>query len=56
MLLTPTPFDIVLGDRAIVLVGCDGLIGTCRDKFNNVVNFGGDPYAPSAQQLVEPAP
>jgi hypothetical protein len=53
-LLTPTPFDVVNGDRAIIQVGCDGLIGTCRDKFSNVANFGGDPYAPSAQQLVEP--
>lgn len=53
-LLTPTPFDIQVGDRGIIMVGCDGLIGTCRDKFNNVANFGGDPYAPSAQQLVEP--
>lgn len=54
VLLLPTPFDIQVGDRAIVQVGCDGLIGTCRDKFNNVLNFGGDPYAPSAQQLIEP--
>jgi uncharacterized phage protein (TIGR02218 family) len=54
VLLTPTPFDIVVGDRAIVQVGCDGLIGTCRDKFANVLNFGGDPFAPSAQQLIEP--
>lgn len=54
VLLTPTPFDIALNDRVIVQVGCDGLIGTCRDKFNNVLNFGGDPFAPSAQQLIEP--
>lgn len=26
--------------------GCDGCITTCRDKFNNVVNFGGHPYIP----------
>ena len=54
VLLTPTPFDIQAGDFAIVQVGCDGLIGTCRDKFNNILNFGGDPFAPSAQQLIEP--
>ena len=54
VLLTPTPFDIALNDRVIVQVGCDGLIGTCRDKFNNILNFGGDPFAPSAQQLIEP--
>lgn len=54
VLLTPTPFDITIGARGIVRVGCDGLIGTCRDKFNNILNFGGDPFAPSAQQLIEP--
>ena len=53
-LLTPTPFPIVVGDRAIVQVGCDGLLSTCRDKFNNVANFGGDPYAPSAQAIISP--
>jgi hypothetical protein len=53
-LLTPTPFDVAVGDKAIVLVGCDGLLSTCRDKFNNVLNFGGDPYAPSAQAIISP--
>ena len=54
VLLTPTPFDIVAGHRAIIIVGCDGLIGTCRDKFNNLANFGGDAFAPSAQSIVAP--
>lgn len=53
-LLIPTAFPIQLGDTAIVRVGCDGLIGTCKDKFDNVENFGGDPFAPSAQQIIEP--
>jgi uncharacterized phage protein (TIGR02218 family) len=53
-LLTPTPFTIEAGDRAIVRVGCDGLLTTCRDKFANQLNHGGDPFAPSAQQLTEP--
>lgn len=53
-LLTPTPFDIQVGDRGIIMVGCDGLIGTCRDKFNNIANFGGDAFAPSAQAIVAP--
>lgn len=26
--------------------GCDGSIVTCRDKFDNVVNYGGHPYVP----------
>lgn len=54
VLLMPTPFDITIGARGVVRVGCDGLLGTCRDKFQNVLNFGGDPYAPSVQQMIEP--
>ena len=53
-LLTPTPFDIQAGDYAIVTVGCDGLASTCKNKFNNFVNFGGDPHAPSVQTIIEP--
>lgn len=29
------------GQRAILLPGCDGLLATCRDKFQNLSNFGG---------------
>ncbi len=54
VLLTPTPYVIEAGDRAIVRVGCDGLIGACKDKFANVLNFGGDPFSPSPQNLMEP--
>ena len=53
-LLNPTPFDISVTDKAIVIVGCDGLASTCKNKFNNFVNFGGDPHAPSVQTIIEP--
>lgn len=53
-LLFPTPFDIEVGDRAIIRAGCDGLRGTCEDKFANVVNFGGtDVYSPGAGAALE---
>lgn len=42
-LLLPTPFDIVAGDGFSVSPGCDRTIGTCKDKFNNLANFGGFP-------------
>lgn len=29
-----------------VTAGCDGVITTCRDKFDNVAFFGGHPYIP----------
>lgn len=53
-ILIPTAFPIAVNDQGIVDIGCDGLVTTCRTKFNNVINFGGDPFAPSAQQVVEP--
>ncbi len=54
-LLLPTPLPIVVGDSGIMRVGCDGLPGTCKDKFGNLINFGGDPFAPSANAIIEPA-
>jgi hypothetical protein len=39
------PPDVV-GVSIRFYAGCDGSIYTCRDKFNNVVNFGGHPYVP----------
>lgn len=53
-LLIKTPFDIAVGDSGVVRAGCDGLLQTCGPKFDNVLNHGGDPHAPSAQDLLEP--
>lgn len=36
-----------VGKIMSVYMGCDHKIATCRDKFSNVVNFGGYPYIPS---------
>lgn len=52
-LLFPTPFPIQVGDEATARPGCDGLRSTCTSR-NNIENFGGDPYAPSSQELVAP--
>ncbi len=55
--LLPTPFPIDLGDSGIWVAGCDGLLSTCAGKFaddDHPENFGGDPFAPSAQEVIEP--
>lgn len=31
--------------------GCDGTLGTCRDRFGNVANFRGEPYLPGIDLL-----
>ena len=52
-----TPFDIQTGDTFDAIVGCSGLKDDCQTKFDNVVNFGGDPYMPGADRMVaNPAP
>ncbi|MFC0283056.1 DUF2163 domain-containing protein [Camelimonas abortus] len=41
---TPRPF--AAGDAFTVTAGCDRRLATCRDRFNNVINFRGFPYMP----------
>ena len=49
----PFPFPIALGDRFKVVAGCAGrLIPDCKTKFNNVINFRGEPYLPGVDQAV----
>jgi uncharacterized phage protein (TIGR02218 family) len=43
-LSTGTFDDIQIGDTFILTAGCDHSLATCRDKYNNVANFGGFPY------------
>lgn len=46
------PFDIQVGDKARVYPGCDkSFLAACRDKFDNVINFRGEPYIPGADLL-----
>lgn len=43
-LFLPTAFVIAPGDTFQIFAGCDLTLATCRDKFNNVANFGGFPH------------
>lgn len=52
-LLFPTPFPIAVGDSGVVTVGCNGLKTTCRDKFDNLLNWGGDSDSPSAGKIID---
>ena len=52
--LLPTPYPIQVGDEGTARPGCDGLFSTCKTKWSNQLNFGGDPFAPSSQEIVEP--
>ncbi|MEM6550116.1 MAG: DUF2163 domain-containing protein [Pseudomonadota bacterium] len=43
-LYVPLPVAPGAGDTAELLAGCDKSIQTCRDRYNNVVNFRGQPF------------
>lgn len=47
----PLPFDIQVGDRLRLYAGCDKMRATCFEKFNNVINFRGEPDLPGLDAL-----
>lgn len=51
----PLPFDIEVEDDVRVIAGCDKTLETCRDRFDNVVNFRGEPYIPGPGYMVRVA-
>lgn len=50
-LFLPMTFPIDPGDRFIVYAGCNKTLDACRDKFDNVLNFRGEPYVPGNDHL-----
>ena len=50
----PMPFDIAIGDTFTIQTGCAKRITEdCRDKFNNVLNFDGEPFLPGEDAAAE---
>jgi len=44
-----------VGDAYSAVAGCDKLHTTCKTRFNNIVNFRGEPYVPGTDKLLETA-
>jgi len=55
ILALPMPYPIVLGDTYSLSRGCDKTIRTCFERFNNVVNFRGEPNVPGIDRMLETA-
>jgi len=51
-LFMPMPFDVSIGDTFTLYAGCDKRLATCRDKFDNVLNFRGEPHVPVSDDLI----
>lgn len=53
-LIVDVPFTTLApGDVVNIVPGCDGLPTTCRDKFANIVNFGGHPDLPEVNPTAQ---
>lgn len=46
------PFNVQVGDTFTISPGCDQQRTTCKDKFNNLVNFGGGLFIPGTDKLI----
>lgn len=47
------PHKIELNDNYTIVAGCDKKLSTCKDKFNNVPNFGGFPDIPGNDIILQ---
>lgn len=55
VLALPMGKSIQVGDGFRVIAGCDKTRETCRSKFNNILNFRGEPDVPGVDQLLTTA-
>lgn len=47
----PISTDVTIGIRARLIEGCDHTLSTCGTRFNNAVNFRGEPFVPGNDLL-----
>lgn len=53
VLQLPFPYAVAPGDAYTAIAGCDRTVPTCRDRFNNIVNFRGEPYLPGIDRAIQ---
>lgn len=51
-LFLPMPSEIAVGDTYSVRPGCDKAFETCKSRFNNVLNFRGEPHVPGSDKVL----
>lgn len=52
-LALPMPYSVAVGDTYSVQAGCDKNFSTCAQRFNNAVNFRGEPHVPGMDRMLE---
>ena len=54
-LVLPLPYVVEVGDEFEIVAGCDKSFNTCIDKFENAVNFHGEPHVPGMDAILQTA-
>lgn len=52
-LVLPLSFTTNIGDNYDIFQGCDKSFSTCINKYNNAVNFRGEPHVPGIDQILK---
>lgn len=52
-LVLPMPYAVESGDSYIAQAGCDKNFATCVARFDNAVNFRGEPHVPGMDRMLE---
>jgi uncharacterized phage protein (TIGR02218 family) len=49
----PLPFAVTAGDNYVAIAGCDKRFDTCVNRYNNALNFRGEPHVPGTDKLLK---
>lgn len=49
----PWPYAIQVGDAYHAVAGCNKMLNTCITRFNNALNFRGEPHVPGSDAILE---
>lgn len=52
-LVMPMPFAVAVSDTYSVSAGCDKTFETCITRFNNAINFRGEPHLPGIDKMLQ---
>lgn len=53
MLIRPS-YRVEVGDQGTISRGCDKRVTTCRDVYDNLLNYRGEPYVPGGDAMSDP--
>jgi len=49
----PFPYTVQVGDSYEVYAGCDKTDATCRDDYDNIINFRGEAFIPGTDEIMK---